>query len=257
MPEKALIFISCGQFTPDEICLGTEIERFIKEETPFEPYFAEQQNTLEGLVANILSALGRAVGFIGIMHHRGNIVAPDGKRITRGSVWIEQEIAIAAFMQHVLARKMEIVLYLQKGISREGIRSQLRLKPVEFDSNTDVLRDLRARVPAWNLVPRPNAPLIARWNWKLQPGYTGERHEYLFHVELYNSSDEMIDQWKVEIWFPAAFIENADSSGEFVHKISSDTNYSPDAKRIFPGRSLSVFRIPYVVTHANWPGDEG
>ena len=191
------------------------------------------------------------------MHHRGDIVTPGGERITRGSVWIEQEVAIAAFMQHVLARKMEVVLYLQKGISREGIRSQLRLKPVEFESNAEVLIDLRARVPEWVLLPRPDAPLIAQWNWKLQPGYTGDRHEYVFHVELYNSSEEMIDQWKAEIWFPTAFIENADPSEDFVHKTDNDTHYAPDAKRIFPGTSLSVFKIPYVVTNKNWPGRLG
>ena len=70
MPEKPVVFISCGQCTADEIALGNEVERFIREETPFEPYFAEQQNTLEGLVSNILSALHRAAAFIGIMHHR-------------------------------------------------------------------------------------------------------------------------------------------------------------------------------------------
>jgi hypothetical protein len=38
------------------------------------------------------------------MHRRGNLTTPDGRTVTRGSVWIEQEIAIAAFMHHVLGR---------------------------------------------------------------------------------------------------------------------------------------------------------
>ncbi len=102
MPEKPVIFISYGQSNPDEIALGNEVERFIREEAPYEPYFAEQQNTLEGLVSNILSALRRAEAFIGIMHHRGTISTPNGDTVIRGSVWIEQELAICAFAQYVL-----------------------------------------------------------------------------------------------------------------------------------------------------------
>jgi len=161
MPEKPIVFISCGQFTPEEIDLGNEIERFIREETPYEPYFAEQQNTLEGLVSNILSALHRAAAFIAIMHHRGTLTTPSGNPITRGSVWVEQELAICAFIHHILDRQVEVILYLQRGVTREGIRSQLRLKPVDFDSNNDVLEDLRIKVPRWELLASSTAPLIA------------------------------------------------------------------------------------------------
>src|ERR1700730_6436400 len=89
---KPLIFISCGQFTEEESALGKAIERLIKETTPFDAYFAEQQNTLEGLTSNILSSLGRCVGFVAIAHHRGSVKRLDGE-IVRASVWVEQEIA--------------------------------------------------------------------------------------------------------------------------------------------------------------------
>ena len=225
MPEKPVVFISCGLYTPDEIALGTEVARFIREETPYEPYLAEQQNTLDGLVTNILSALHRAAAFIGIMHHRGTITTPDGNTVPRGSVWVEQELAICAFVQNVLDRRLAVALYLQRGVSREGIRSQLRLKPVEFDTITDVLGDLRKQVSGWELLAVSTAPLIARWKWKLQPGYTGDRHEYKFSVQLYNNGNAMIDQWKVELWFSSSFIEKADRSQPFVYQSDSDTNY--------------------------------
>ena len=254
MPEKPVVFISCGQSTPDEIALGNEVERFIREETPYEPYFAEQQNTLEGLVTNILSALRRAAAFIGIMHHRGTVGTPSGDTVTRGSVWVEQELAICTFAQHVLDRQIAVVLYLQRGISREGIRSQLRLKPIEFDSVIEVLADLRSQVSGWKLSATSTAPLIARWDWKLQPGYTGHRHDYKFSVQLYNNGNTMIDQWKVELWFPSSFIEQADRSQPFVHYSDTDTNYSGDAKLIWPGSRLPVLTVSYVVTDGNWPG---
>jgi hypothetical protein len=93
------------------------------------------------------------------MHHRGTIVTPGGEAVTRGSVWVEQELAICAFAQHVLDRQLAVVLYLQRGISREGIRSQLRLRPVEFDTVNDVLANLRKQVGEWKLLVVSTAPL--------------------------------------------------------------------------------------------------
>jgi hypothetical protein len=76
VPTKSIVFISCGQFTQAEIDLGEAVAELIRKETPFEPYFAEQQNTLDGLADNILSNLGEAVGFVAIMHHRGGSFHP-------------------------------------------------------------------------------------------------------------------------------------------------------------------------------------
>jgi len=36
------------------------------------------------------------------MHHRGKLDTPYGRTVTRGSVWIEQEIAIVAFIRQVM-----------------------------------------------------------------------------------------------------------------------------------------------------------
>src|ERR1700741_1238528 len=151
MPEKPLVFISCGQYTDDEIALGQDVERLVRDESPYDAYFAEKQNTLDGLSSNILAGLGRASAFIGIMHHRGDIATPSGDIVKRGSGWVEQEVAIAAFIQNALARRIDVALSLQRGITREGIRSQLRLAPVEFDTGADVLNDLRTRLPGCNL----------------------------------------------------------------------------------------------------------
>ena len=133
-------------------------------------------------------------------------------------------------------------------------RSQLRLKPIEFDSASEVLADLRSQVARWKLSATSTAPLIARWDWKLQPGCTGDRHDYKFSVQLYNNGNTLIDQWKVELWFPSSFIEQADRSHPFVYYSDTDTNYSGDAKRIWPGARLPVLTVSYVVTNGNWPG---
>src|ERR1700724_2729710 len=100
--EKPLIFISCGQSTENERRLGEDICSLLAELRPdVTPYFAQNQTTAEGLSSHIVKSLHRAAGFICVMHRRGDIRTPAGAAITRGSVWVEQEIAITAFMTHV------------------------------------------------------------------------------------------------------------------------------------------------------------
>ena len=93
------------------------------------------------------------------MHHRRKVDTPNGKHI-RGSVWVEQEIAIATFINHVLNRPLQVVVYMQEGIEREGIRQQLRLSPVEFTSNQEVLADVKQRIPEWTLTPVAFGPRL-------------------------------------------------------------------------------------------------
>ncbi|MFY9610319.1 MAG: hypothetical protein WAU45_17115 [Blastocatellia bacterium] len=253
MSEKPLVFISCGQFTDDEISLGKAVEALIRDETPFDPYFAEQQNSLDGLTTNILSNLNRASGFIAIMHHRGEFETPNG-HVTRGSVWVEQEIAIAAFIQHVHGRRIEVAVYMQRGIGREGIRQQLRLKPVGFDRSDEVLADLRQRVKSWSIETSSPQPLQADWRFEYLRPPASERHDYRLTVELLNTGSSIITEWMAEVWFPVQFIEGASTSERFVRFDVDDSKFSGNAKRIWPDRRLLAFQIDYVVTDENWPG---
>ena len=108
--------------------LLTFLAAAVEELTSCEGYFAENQNSLLGLSQHIFGALNRAAGLIAVMHHRGRVVTPSGEHI-RGSVWVEQEIGIAAFLAQVQNRRLPVLVYIQKGIEREGVRQQLRLKP--------------------------------------------------------------------------------------------------------------------------------
>lgn len=140
------MFISCGQYASEEIDLGRLACELVEEITPFKAYFAEYQTTLKALSENVLSRLYESVGLIVIMHHRGKI---EGRDISRASVWIEQEIAIATMMEQVLRRPLHVALFIQPGISVEGIRQQLQLNPVEFRSPEDVTTHLRKILPKW------------------------------------------------------------------------------------------------------------
>src|SRR5712692_1980604 len=144
--RRKTVFISCGQFTEEEKALGKQVCELVKELTPFEGYFAENQSTLETLSENILRRLYESVGLIVIMHHRGKI---EGRGIVRASVWIEQEVAIATLMQQFLRRPLHVILFVQRGIAIEGIRQHLQFNPVPFTTPEEVIARLREELPKW------------------------------------------------------------------------------------------------------------
>jgi len=146
--QKKTVFISCGQSAESEKALGRKTAQLVTGLTPFEGYFAENQTDLKGVTESILNRLYDSVGFIAIMHHRGTVTGND-RTITRASVWIEQEIAIAAFMGQVLKRPLRTASYYQEGIQLEGVRQFILLNPKPFKTSEDVLVDLEAVLPGW------------------------------------------------------------------------------------------------------------
>jgi hypothetical protein len=150
-PTKAdggtpIVFVSCGQTSDGEIQLGAAVAKIIDDETPAKAYFAENQATFEAVSSHILDALSRCVGFVGVMHFRGEVTEPDGTSYQRASVWIEQEIAIASYRIHSLKEQIPVQLYIQKGIKREGLRDKVMLNPVSFSADSEVLDHFRSIV---------------------------------------------------------------------------------------------------------------
>jgi hypothetical protein len=134
------VFISCGQQSEEEIALGNAIVRLVKDRTGIDGYFAEYQHSLEGLTRNIFNAIHSASAFIAVIHRRDRLSA-DPLRY-RGSVWVEQEIAIAAFLVQSLGLTLPARVYFQEGIVREGVRGYIHLNPIEFKENQEVLSNL-------------------------------------------------------------------------------------------------------------------
>ena len=116
-----------------------------------DPLYNNSRNHSEGAVR---SRSVWAVGFIAVMHDRGRVETPSGGHV-RGSVWVEQEIAIAAFLAQAQGRSLPVLVYIQKGIAREGVRQQLRLKPVEFEGQDEILTDLRDQIIKRTFEPLP------------------------------------------------------------------------------------------------------
>ena len=164
MPKT--IFISCGQHTDAEKRLGAKISELVRSLTDCVPFFAEDVQDLNGLDANILKALHHCVGFITVLHPRGEISRPDGS-FMRASVWIEQEIAIATYIQQIEKRDLPIIAFKHKSVGREGLRDFVVSNPFEFSDESEVLNELPRRLVAWKSLkpsiaaPTPPTPLLA------------------------------------------------------------------------------------------------
>jgi hypothetical protein len=207
--KQGLVFISCGQYRPEEIKLGDDLTAAVNELTPFEGYFAQNVTSLDGLSRNIFSALNRCCGFVGVMHHRGEVATPDGKRV-RGSVWVEQEIAIAAFLSQAQERDIQVVVYTQRGISREGVRDQLHLNPIEFDSNDEALADFKARLRDGRFSPvrlLQSKEVDLRFQFKTLSHSSG-LHRYSFTMLVMNTGTQALTDYWCELRFPKAAIDD-------------------------------------------------
>jgi hypothetical protein len=227
-----VIFVSCGQSTPSERQLGQAIAKFVEQETGCTAYFAENQTTLEGVTENILKRLNDAVGFIAIMHPRGDVTNPRDRSqpaSVRASVWVEQEIAIAAFISQALDRPMQVRSYVHESIKREGLRDKLHLNPIHFRDDSEILDDLASFLPSWATLRREHRkePLSLRANIKHQrvpvPGGGSGEERYLLLVNVENDGEQDATDFRLDVEFPTAFI---DGSGYVIQVPSTKSGVS-------------------------------
>jgi hypothetical protein len=117
---------------------------------------------LEGLDSNILNTLKECSAFITVLHPRGQTTRPDNSGITRASVWIEQEIAIATYIRQIEKRPLEIIAFKHKTVGIEGIRTLINCNPTEFATYDEILRALPARLKVLQGTRQPpNLPRIS------------------------------------------------------------------------------------------------
>jgi len=214
--EKPLVFISFGQYSDTEKRLGKDICSLLASLRPdVNPYFAEDQSTVEGLSNQVLKALHQAAGLICVMHRRGDLMIPEGRKVTRGSVWIEQEIAIAAFVNHVLDRSIPILFYKQAGVNLEGIRSVLLMNPrVEFTAESQVLDDLKLALRSAAFVPFSAYDLVPELSYRRLGGRSdGDRHVYELTANVRNVGAERITDFEIRVFFPRAFLNSGTTWG--------------------------------------------
>lgn len=244
---EPFIFVSCGQYTEEEKSLGREIRRIVKSVTGLDAFFAEDVQDLNGLESNILDALHDCVAFVTVMHPRGEIVRPDDSVRIRASVWIEQEIAIATYIQRVEGRSLPVIAFAHESVDREGIRDVLHLNPIPFRDDSQIIPTLRERLSEWSRLERSTIRVVMRsGKGKQQDGHWTRQ----LTVSLINDSDARIEKLNSEVRLPAGVLKHwASAYGGEVK--SSDTRFrcfrhdENDTGPVQPHDTVILFRSDY------------
>lgn len=203
--SKPVIFISCGQFTDAEKALGKAIVEMVRTVTNMDAFFAEEVQDLNGLDSNILDALRNCAAFITVMHPRGTITRPNKAVHTRASVWIEQEIAIATYIQRVEKRPLPVIAFIHESVCREGIRDLLHLNPITFRHEQEVLVALRQRLHDWKGLQ----PAGIRVEIKSNPLRVQDQHQIRqLVVSLVNDSNQRITSLNCLVRLPAGILSH-------------------------------------------------
>lgn len=199
------IFVSCGQYTEREKALGKAIVKIVKSVTGLDAFFAEEVQDLNGLDANILAALRECAGFITVLHPRGEINRPNGSKHIRASVWIEQEIAIATYIQRVEKRPLPVIAFIHESVGREGIRELLHLNPIPFNDESEILSALPEQLARWrNLTPSDIRIQLGADN------KTREQDHWIRRlvVSLVNDTSERISAFNCEVRLPVGILKH-------------------------------------------------
>lgn len=212
--SKPIVFISCGQFTEAEKGLGKNIADLV-ESFGLQPFFAENVQDLDGLDANILRALRDCAAFITVLHPRGNVDRPDGSRVVRASVWIEQEIAIAAYIKRVENRDIPVIAFAHENVSREGIPEFLQINPITFRSESDVLVKLPVRLQNLSVSEAPTVAL--RFESVPMPNQDEHRIHQL-RVTLFNGTNTRITTYNGKLWVPRQLLAHWNTNYFFEDK---------------------------------------
>lgn len=121
---KTKIFISCGQKRDS---IETNIAKQIEDkliDLGFDTFLAFEQHTLKGLKENIFSHLLDSEYFLFIDFKREQL---DNSNTFRGSLYSNQELAIASFLEK------EVIAFQQNGLKYiDGMLSSLQLNPIPF-----------------------------------------------------------------------------------------------------------------------------
>lgn len=139
--RNARVFISCGQRDEREKSVGEAVRKYFKA-LDFDPYFAERVHSPEALTEHIFSNLRESEYFIFIDFRRDKLCRSKGKY--RGSLFVNQEIAIAAFL------KIPTLGFYERGTIREGILNCQIFNPFPFTDVSEIIAKLDQETANWD-----------------------------------------------------------------------------------------------------------
>lgn len=143
--RKARVFISCGQKYPKEITIGKSVEEYFAGRN-FSTYFAAREHSSEALTGSIFRALRNSEYFVFIDFKRDEIGEKNKKSepLYRGSLFVNQEIAIATFLGLIG------VGFFEKSVKREGILNYHIYNAEYFEDGTEIIKKLDELTKGWD-----------------------------------------------------------------------------------------------------------
>jgi len=162
MPGK--VFISCGQASEAERVVAREVSTWFASEG-FAPYIATQVQSIPDLNSGLIGELKRSDFYLFINFRRERLPTGRSKRLFRGSLYANQELAIA------YALGFEHMLFLnQKGAERGGMFGTIVSNAPEFEKLDEVLPTVNRMVAQakWNpAFSRQLQAVALRWTRKV------------------------------------------------------------------------------------------
>lgn len=255
MSDTPIIFISCGQRTQEEKQIGNNIYQLVKELTPYEPFFAQEETNFKGLTEHIFDALDRCVGFIGVLHKRESISTK--KDLYRISIFIEQEIAIQAFLEHKLKRNINAIFFREKEVCLEGMREHIMINSHLFENTNEIINKLKEILPQWkNLKPQLPKKSISISLQRKDLKIESKRHDYKLIVVVTNTGKIPIKIHSVEVEFPKLLVDSQ-MGNPYLKGIKNNypnicifqtsENFTKYGKKLLPGKSIDTIFIQYYV----------
>lgn len=179
--RNARVFISCGQRTAREIKIGKDVQDyFISRE--FETYFAERVHSSDALTENIFRFLSQSEYFVFIDFKREKIKRKILGKEFRGSLFVNQELAIATFL------RLQGIGFCEKGVKREGILDYHIYKPFPFEDGTEIIKILEKETKKWDTNSLNELEII------YDPKTTSKNYSYTI-----NSQTHLSDWYHLEI----------------------------------------------------------
>lgn len=165
MPK--LIFISCGQADPAEKKLGLAVAKLIRRQPGFEAFFAEEVTSFDPLPTLIFDNLARASGAVFIVHPRGKVKSNAKRAFIRGSVWIQQEISLFAFLRHREGLQIPMLAFRAEGVELEGASLSLLMNPRPLPAQRKLLGIVKDWLAKEEFAERPGT-LLGRFEMLLR-----------------------------------------------------------------------------------------
>jgi hypothetical protein len=199
---EKFVFISCGQYTETEKRLGRDIANLVEEATGLKSFFAQNVQQLNSLYSNILEALHACVAVITVLHPRGTV---EPTNMMRTSVWIEQEIAIAAYIRAFAKPTLPIIAFKHKSVGLEGLRSLVHLNPTEFENESEILPILRQRLSEWTNLDASDIRLQLR---SLRQPPVDDHVLRRLEVSITNNTNNSMSSYSIQLCLPSHVLDH-------------------------------------------------